>query len=396
MTAIGISVAPQPIRRLAPFAILTGAGMLPLLLPAPFFPPRGLPFSMLGLAVIASTYSIEMVAAARALRAPVRLAVWATAALLLVTLESVGPSRSTTIAPYLGGELAAADRAEWIEMRRALNGLPPGAVLGAGYQPRPNAAPGSFSLLSRPSMVQLPILDGRRTLYGLLQESAPVSQYVREAERNLGGRDLGLVHPFADAELRFDLGVAQAAALGTRYLVLVGDTLRFAAAGHPGVKILVKSDRWAVAEITESNVMVSLSAVPHDPCTSESACREWFANLPADAVTVQGTTIVRAWQEDFLDIDDGRIRFRTDTPGLPHLLRLSYFPGWRLETPGEGLRRYGPNHVLVIPHSREVELSFSPGWPVTLGRALSALGVLLLTAGLSLARGRPRPRKIVP
>jgi hypothetical protein len=405
MALIGISISRRPFRNVSPFGLLTVVGLLPMAIPMPFFPLRGLPVSMLGATILASVSVLSVVSAARARGAPGRVGAWGVAAVAFLVIQSLGPSRSSAITPFLGGDTAAVDRAEWIEMRRALDRLPPGAVIGAVGLPDPVIGSARFSLFGRPSMSLLPLIDGRRTLHGLLRESAPVSQYVREAEQNLTGRDPGHVRPFSAAPPDFSVGVDQAAALGIRYLVLVGESVRSAARHHEGLKIVAESGYWAIAEIVGGAVILSFSSPPVNPCTSERMCREWFATVDSNTLSADHSAVVGAWQENELELLDRRIRFRTATPGLPHVVRLSYFPGWRLETPGRGPERVGPNHMLIIPTTSDVELSFSPGGPVAAGRMMSLLG-LVTAVGLALggARGvrvtlrtRQLPlRKIVP
>jgi hypothetical protein len=376
MAVAGLSLGGPSARTMAPFAILMAVGVLPLIIPVPFFPFRGVPVIMLGLAVIAAVSFTGIVSAVRSRRAPARVVAWAAAVAAFVIVLGSGPSPRTVVAPYLAGDLAAIDGEEWLRMRSALRALPPGAVIGAVALNEQATPPGRFSLFTPPTMYQLPLLDGRRTVDGLHQESAPVSQYAREARRNLTGRRAGLARPFSGDELDFDLGVAQARALGARYIVLAGEAPLSAARGHPGLQARAGTDYWTIAEVTGAAVVTAFSSTPADPCPAEAACRAWFSGL-ADAGTGWNATAIAGIPEDALELGHGRIRFVTEHPGLPHLVRLSYFPGWRLETPGEAPRRFGPDQMLVVPASREVELVFSRAWPVAVGRALSAVGLLL-------------------
>jgi hypothetical protein len=382
LALLGISMDRRPARSLAPLGILAAAGLLPLVLPVPFFPYRGLPVFFLGLAVFAAVSVINVVSAVRTLRAPIRVCLWGLCLVAFGAVLAVTPSRSTTMARYLGGDLTVRDEHAWQAMRSALNLLPPGPVLSVNIpEDQANSDP-SVSLFHRAGMSQLPVMDGRRSLDGMLQESAPVSQYVRAAKRNLGGDARGLVRPFGAAKPEFKVGVAQAAALGVRYLVLSGSPLD-AAQSHPSLQTRARSTDWMIAELPRAATVLVLDSVPADPCPSEARCREWFSAIRPAGHGLPPGLIRGVLTEEAVDLRNGGIRFRTESPGRPHLIRLSYFPGWRLETPGDGPYRFGPNQMLIVPETSEVALAFAPGRDVLTGRVVSLIG-LVLVLGLAL------------
>jgi 6-pyruvoyl-tetrahydropterin synthase related domain len=77
------------------------------------------------------------------------------------------------------------------------------------------------------------------------------------------------------------------------------------------------------------------------------------------------------------------IRFTTDRVGVPHVVKVSWFPNWRVEG-ADGPWLLSPGLMVVVPTRSEVRLSYRDT-PVDLaGKALTAagLGVLLVTAVL--------------
>jgi len=77
-----------------------------------------------------------------------------------------------------------------------------------------------------------------------------------------------------------------------------------------------------------------------------------------------------------------KIKFRTSAIGLPHLIRVSYFPNWRV-TGAHGVYPVSPHFMLIIPRSNEVTLTYSRciweliGWCLTIFTFLSLfLGML--------------------
>jgi hypothetical protein len=93
-------------------------------------------------------------------------------------------------------------------------------------------------------------------------------------------------------------------------------------------------------------------------------------------------------------IEDHRISFRTTAVGVPHLVKVSYFPNWRA-TGAEGPYHATPSFMMVIPTDEEVVLEFVNTWAENVGWLLSGLG--LTGAGYLFVRDRlNRVRKAVP
>ena len=78
-------------------------------------------------------------------------------------------------------------------------------------------------------------------------------------------------------------------------------------------------------------------------------------------------------------VEDHRISFATEAVGVPHLVKVSYFPNWNA-TGADGPYLVAPSLMLVIPTESEVVIEFQntwaewSGWALTLG-GLAALAV---------------------
>ncbi|HEY0671981.1 MAG TPA: hypothetical protein VGD27_06935 [Longimicrobiales bacterium] len=97
-------------------------------------------------------------------------------------------------------------------------------------------------------------------------------------------------------------------------------------------------------------------------------------------------------QVEVLEWSAERIRFRTDAPGRPHIVRMVHFPNWRVHGGGEVQR--GPNGLmLVTPAMREATLEFGRTWVELLGATVSllaALGLVAFAARLLPGKGHAR------
>jgi hypothetical protein len=113
-------------------------------------------------------------------------------------------------------------------------------------------------------------------------------------------------------------------------------------------------DRWIVSDGPESwkriQSLDDRDAVP--------------TNAPEDAVS------------DVV-VDDHVISFRTEAVGVPHLVKVSYFPNWEAKG-AEGPYRATPSLMVVIPTEEQVIIEFNDTWAETIGKVLTGIGVLAL------------------
>jgi hypothetical protein len=86
------------------------------------------------------------------------------------------------------------------------------------------------------------------------------------------------------------------------------------------------------------------------------------------------------------------VSFRTDRVGEPHIVKVSWFPNWKVEG-AEGPWMVSPGLMVVVPTQAEVRLSYGDT-PVELaGKALTVAGVGALLAPTVLGRVRASRRK---
>ena len=76
-------------------------------------------------------------------------------------------------------------------------------------------------------------------------------------------------------------------------------------------------------------------------------------------------------------MEDHRISFETEAIGLPHLVKISYFPNWRAKG-AEGPYLMAPSLMMVIPTEESVVIEFGNRWAEWLGWALTLGGILAL------------------
>lgn len=87
-----------------------------------------------------------------------------------------------------------------------------------------------------------------------------------------------------------------------------------------------------------------------------------------------------------VEIEDHRVSFKTTAVGVPHLVKVSYFPNWVAEG-AEGPYHAAPSLMVVVPTREEVVLEFRNQWPEIVGWLLTVIGLGGL-AGLGLRKIR--------
>jgi len=84
-------------------------------------------------------------------------------------------------------------------------------------------------------------------------------------------------------------------------------------------------------------------------------------------------------------LDHLQIRFRTTKIGMPHLVKVSYFPNWKVSG-ANGVYPVSPHLMLVIPRQPEVVLTYARSMWEWIGMAVTCGGLLVLL-GTGLVRG---------
>lgn len=87
-------------------------------------------------------------------------------------------------------------------------------------------------------------------------------------------------------------------------------------------------------------------------------------------------------------LEDHRISFSTTAVGVPHLVKVSWFPNWTASG-ADGPYRATPSLMIVVPTQRDVVIDFKERLPETAGKVISAATILGLgTVAFIKRRGR--------
>ncbi len=210
-----------------------------------------------------------------------------------------------------------------------------------------------------------------------------------------------------------DRGLAHLAVYDVRYYVTFTDEAEAEAEAHPALAEVGRADPFVIWELPAGSLVDVASKqpavyqpetvaaassqtvpAPARPLTFNEFALEWYDDLelldrwvveegPADWPRVGSVSevpdLALAGSGAVTDVrlEDHRISFTTTAVGLPHLVKVSYFPNWTAEG-AEGPFRATPSLMVVIPTESDVVLEFRRTAAENVGMGLTVIGLALL------------------
>jgi len=238
--------------------------------------------------------------------------------------------------------------------------------------------------------------EGHPSMEGLFFESSLTTpfHFLNAAEVSLRpsnpvrGLDYNPGMDFARAEPHLAL-------YDVRYYVSYTDEARDAAREH-GWQIVDESAPWTIFELPETR-LVDVARFEPAVWAGEAdivdASLEWYDDVDnLDRWMVEDGPDEWRRIDDVGDrlgrlvsfqsggevsdvvIEDQRISFRTTAVGIPHLVKVSYFPNWTV-TGAEGPYRAAPSLMVVVPTQQEVTLEFSKTGVENIGMVVTIIAL---------------------
>jgi hypothetical protein len=226
-------------------------------------------------------------------------------------------------------------------------------------------------------------------------------------------RDLPYV-PGPPNQTQFNLGIDHLQMLGVKYYMAISEQMIAYGQNNIELKQVAASGPWVVFEVADSNLVeafdnnpaVLTGVAPHrwlegvtpwymDPTSwnvwpAAGGPDEWQRIVEGEVPSATPTTPVAV-----TNIVEGTdtLSFDVTRPGTPVLVKVSYFPNWKVDG-AKGPWRVGPNLMVVIPTETSVSMHYGTtpvqygSWAITLG-GLIALVFLFRAAPLPM----PEPRR---
>ena len=244
------------------------------------------------------------------------------------------------------------------------------------------------------------------SMEGLFFEASSTTPYhfINQDELSFGAsnaqRDLPYM-PGAPDQAQFDLGVDHLQMLGVKYYMAITEQMITYGQANASLKQVAQSGPWIVFEVADSSVVEPLDNDPAvltgvapkhwlesvtpwymDPTAwnvwpSSGGPKDWQRIAEGETPTANPTTPVAVTNTQ---IGRDTISFDVTKPGTPILVKVSYFPNWKVSG-AEGPWRVGPNLMVVVPTSDHVTLSYGMtmvDWGSWFATILGVVGIVLL------------------
>jgi hypothetical protein len=249
--------------------------------------------------------------------------------------------------------------------------------------------------------------EGHPSMEGLLFESSLTTPFhflnASEVSQRPSNPVAGLVY----RGLSFERGVAHLGVYGVSYYVSFTETARLAAEEY-GLGTIAETEPFTIFALPETSIVEVAAFTPavwDGDGAFFDATLEWYDDVHSldrwlvkdgpddwpriDDVTVTARPRVSAsGTVSNVIVDNHQIEFDTTAIGVPHLVKVSYFPNWTADG-ADGPYRAAPSLMVVVPTEEHVVISFQDTWPETGGKWLTAITLLgLIAAGVRRRLGR--------
>jgi hypothetical protein len=192
------------------------------------------------------------------------------------------------------------------------------------------------------------------------------------------GLDYRAPSPYTQQE--FDLGIQHLQMLGVRYyMAQTSETIGFAKQ-NSSLHELARSGPWVVYQVADSPLVQPLQYQPAVVDGAAAGGKTWLNDTenwyldPSQWSVLLAASGPKDWHRIAPGASAGRIpvgttkvsnvktstdhvSFDVSKTGVPVEVKVSYFPNWQVSG-ADGPYRVSPNLMVVIPHSKHVELSY--------------------------------------
>lgn len=248
----------------------------------------------------------------------------------------------------------------------------------------------------------LPFFSGRTTLEGLYFQSSLLSPFVFYTQ-SLYSKEISC--PFPDYPCsRFDLerAIDYLQLFNVSQMIMISQEAKDKIRQHSGDYTLQYVVPYSSYEIWKAKIdpgyVKPILQLPEwvEPQGFRNRFYHWFRSYTSDKRFLYTVPTSNAWlygldeipkQPDMTlasdkdcqvreMVDFEAVTFSTQCVGQPHLIKVSYNPGWQVQG-ADGPYLISPALMMVVPRQEEVRLYFDNAPPRVLGQWLNGLGVVL-------------------
>jgi hypothetical protein len=267
----------------------------------------------------------------------------------------------------------------------------------------------------------IPLFSGRSTLEGVYLQSSPSAPFIAYIQSELTETPSCPFLPYRCTRFDPDQALAHLELFNVKSVIAVTDNVKAVLVKNMKYRQEVDVGPYTIFRVIPGNgqYVLPLSYKPAlvTQANWKRVAYEWFQKpewldvpllflrpgepVPGSTVPFRGleeepvreafSTECQVKEEVVYEV----IRFETDCPGRPHLIKISYHPKWRVEGANQ-VYLVSPAFMLVYPIAREVRLVFGNRWPDYVGRTATAVGIIWLLTEIIGGQIRRRYRQPLP
>ncbi len=231
------------------------------------------------------------------------------------------------------------------------------------------------------TLMTIPYFTEHTSMEGLYFDSSITTPFHFISVSGLAKRPSNPVGGLSYINNQFDQGVEHLNHLGVDYFISYTEEIESKAMDSEKLILLFSSEPFSVFKVNSSKVELIyqdikifskastqdgiLSSILRDTDINNFFDKAYKSFDELDKKRVievsNGMNIVSSKKNDLqitdLNISNNKISFFTDSPGELHLIKVSYFPNWKI-TNGKGPFRTSPSFMSVIPDNKYVEITF--------------------------------------
>ena len=254
----------------------------------------------------------------------------------------------------------------------------------------------------------LPLFSNRATLEGLYMQSsisAPHVFYIQSEVSKQNSCPFWMSYPCTQRSLIY--GTEHLKMFNVGHYIAISDEVKKELSESPEYRLVKKAGDYEIYELLTNEdryvVLPYYEPVSYEASDWKKTSYDWFRRpelLDIPLIFDGGAPAKTASSLDSLNktplklncsisesVGDYHIAFNTTCPGAPHIIRVSYFPKWRVEG-AEKIYLVSPSFMLVYPRENNVVLYYGKTWVDYLGLGLTTLGLLLTSYVLLLTLSR--------
>jgi hypothetical protein len=260
----------------------------------------------------------------------------------------------------------------------------------------------------------LPLFSGRSTLEGSYLQSSLSAPFIFYLQSELTPTPSCPFPQYLCSPFKPDQAIPHLVLFNVKQFIAISDDVKEALDANPAFQKTLDIRPYALYDVVPGDGAY-VSPLPYQPVVARNADWKRLAYAWMQRPEWLEVPLIFPWDRQpmpigalpFHGLDDappkaqlsGRcrvketvheqeIRFETDCPGRPHLVKVSYHPKWRVEG-ADTIYLASPAFMVVYPTAGSVRLRFGTRWPDYAGWAATAGGgVWILAEGLAFATRR--------